>query len=426
MSSQKSKTVVSLPLIISKARIQSVLNRSPNQSSNSDPNDGWITPTSEKRTIASPSTPTSRPQATKKAFVTQNRFSFFSDTIDATENNPEPEKMDQEPENLENSSAPTKPPPPIFIRVVNDYKAFCDNIKQLTKGSPFVCKSSITGIKLSTSSPDSYRSVIKFLQSNKAAFHTYQLKQDRAFRIVIRNLHHSTPIKEIEKELSALGHMPRNVTNVLHIVTKQPLPLFFVDLETDINNKDVFKIDHLYYTKIKIEEPRPNNQPIQCLRCQGFGHTKSYCNHPPKCVRCGDSNASESCVKPADQPATCALCSGDHPANYRGCPVFKKIQAVHHLKRSNPTHTNLKEVPSNVKFTNVNFTSNMNTQPKKSYAQATTTDLPSQDIPTKTSQNSDHLAHQMALFLKNFQSTINPLISLLTTLIEKLILSNDK
>lgn len=128
-------------------------------------------------------------------------------------------------------------------------------------------------------------------------------------------------------------------------------------------------------------EPRPNNQPIQCLRCQGFSHTKSYCNHPPKCVRCGDSHASESCVKPADQPGTCALCSGAHPANYRGCPVFKKIQAVHHLKRSNPTQANLKEVPSNVKFTNVNTTSNMNTQPKKSYAQATTTDLPSQDIP---------------------------------------------
>jgi hypothetical protein len=106
--------------------------------------------------------------------------------------------------------------------------------------------------------------------------------------------------------------------------------------------------------------------------------------------------------------------------------VFKKIQAVYHLKRSNPTQANLKEVPSNVKFTNLNSTSNMNTQPKKSYAQATKTDLPSQDIPTNASQNPDPLAHQMALFLKNFQSTINPLISLLTTLTEKLILSNDK
>jgi hypothetical protein len=41
--------------------------------------------------------------------------------------------MDQELEHIEISSALTKPPPHIFIRVVNDYKAFCENIKQLMK-----------------------------------------------------------------------------------------------------------------------------------------------------------------------------------------------------------------------------------------------------------------------------------------------------
>jgi hypothetical protein len=80
-----------------------------------------------------------------------------------------------------------------------------------------------------------------------------------------------------------------NVTNILHRNTKQPLPLFFVDSEPDINNKDVFKIDYLYYTKVKIEEPRTINQLIQFLCCQGFSHTKSYCNHHPKCVHCEDS-----------------------------------------------------------------------------------------------------------------------------------------
>ena len=129
-------------------------------------------------------------------------------------------------------------PPPILIPAVNDYKAFFENIKQLIKGEPFLCKSSINGIKFSTSSPDSYRTVIKFLQTKKAAFHTYQLKQDSAFKIVIRNLHHSIPITEIIKEFLALEHIPRNVTNILHENNKQFLPLFFIDLEPDINNKN--------------------------------------------------------------------------------------------------------------------------------------------------------------------------------------------
>jgi hypothetical protein len=46
--------------------------------------------------------------------------------------------------------------------------------------------------------------------------------------------------------------MPPNITNVLHKDIKQPLPLFFVNLAPDINNKGVIKIYHLYYTKIKI------------------------------------------------------------------------------------------------------------------------------------------------------------------------------
>ena len=226
-------------------------------------------------------------------------------------------------------SSQIKHSPPIFIRTVKDYKAFCDSINDITKGKPFLCKNSINGIKLSTSSADSYHTVIKFLQSNKVDFHTFQLKEDKAFRVVIRNLHHSTPISEIKNELTALRHTPRNITNVLQRITKQPLPLFFIDLEPNINNRDVFNIDHLFYSKIKIEEPRANHQPIQCLRCQGFGHTKSYCNHAPKCVCCGDLHTSDVCLKPASLPANCAFCSGDHSANYRGCPTYKKIQASH-------------------------------------------------------------------------------------------------
>lgn len=129
-------------------------------------------------------------------------------------------------------------------------------MKEQTKGELFVCKRSNNGIKLSTNSAKSYRSAIRFLQSNNAAFHTYQLKENR---VVIRNLNHSIPIIEIKIELTALEHTPRNITNVLQRNSKQPLLLFFVYFEPNINNKEVFIIDHLYYSKIKIEETRANH-----------------------------------------------------------------------------------------------------------------------------------------------------------------------
>jgi hypothetical protein len=41
----------------------------------------------------------------------------------------------------------------------------------------------------------------------------------------------------------------------MHYQTKNPLPMFFVDLEPDANNNDVFDITSIFHTKIKIEEP---------------------------------------------------------------------------------------------------------------------------------------------------------------------------
>ncbi|VVC35233.1 Pre-C2HC domain,Zinc finger, CCHC-type, partial [Cinara cedri] len=173
---------------------------------------------------------------------------------------------------------------------------------------------------------DSYRKTLKFLKEKKVNFHTNQLKGDKSYRVVIRHLHHSTPVDTIKEELNSKGFTVRNIINVLHYQTKKPLPIFFVDLEPSPSNKDIFTIDTLVYTKIKIEEPRSRRNLIQCTRCQSYGHTQAYCNHQPRCVKCGDNHLSSECKKVKDSPATCALCTQPHPANYRGCQVHKILQ----------------------------------------------------------------------------------------------------
>jgi len=150
----------------------------------------------------------------------------------------------------------SKLPPPIFIHLVNNFKSFCSTIHSVTNGEAFTCKSSTNRLKLSTSTSTSYRNVIMFIKDNKTDFHTYQSKQERTYRIVVKNLHHTTCISDIEQELLSHGHTVRNITNVLQYNTKSPLPLFFIDLEQADNNKEVFKIEFLCYSKIKIEEPR--------------------------------------------------------------------------------------------------------------------------------------------------------------------------
>jgi translation initiation factor 2 alpha subunit (eIF-2alpha) len=70
-------------------------------------------------------------------------------------------------------------------------------------------------------------------------------------------MHYSTDISEIKSAIAEFGHMVVNVFNVKQNRTNIPLSLFFVDLKPSENNKDVYQIESLNYTKVKFEPPRP-------------------------------------------------------------------------------------------------------------------------------------------------------------------------
>jgi len=159
-----------------------------------------------------------------------------------------------------------------------------------------------------------------------AKFHTYQLPEDRAHRVVIRHLHPTTPINVIKEALEEEGFSVRNVTNVLHHTTKNKLPLFFVDLEPENKSESIYDLKRLLRCVITVEEPHKKRIIPQCSRCQQYQHTKGYCNHSPKCVKCGEGHLTSVCEKSRDVPAKCALCGGAHPANYKGCQVYSELK----------------------------------------------------------------------------------------------------
>lgn len=143
----------------------------------------------------------------------------------------------------------------------------------------------------------------------------------------------------------------RNVTNIKHHQTKTPLPLF-VDIEPNGSACDIFSLTPLLHTKIKVEEPYKPKSISQCLNCQEYGHTRAYCGYPARCVHCNAFHPSTECTKSRDSPAKCALCSRDHPANYRGCNVYRELQRrktpnsksnfLHDTIKSNSNNFNVK------------------------------------------------------------------------------------
>jgi hypothetical protein len=229
--------------------------------------------------------------------------------------------MDNTNENentLEKKNQSSKPPS-IFIQTQLNVNTFYTKMKELTDSSGYECHSTTNGLKLQIYSSDSYRTVINYLKGNNVSYHSYQLEKLKTFRVVIRNLHPSIDVSFIKEELLNSGFSIRNIMPVTHKVTKTRLPIFFIDLEPGPTNSDIYKITSLCYTQVKIEPAHPKKDIPQCHHCQAYGHTRSYCNHTPHCVRCGLEHESSECTKDRSSPAKCALFRGTYPANCKGC-----------------------------------------------------------------------------------------------------------
>ena len=180
-------------------------------------------------------------------------------------------------------------------------------------------------VKITTLTPQTYRKLIRHLNS-ETIIHTYQMKQDMAYRVVIRNLHYSIPTEDIRADLQKQGHNVSHIFNIHHRVTKFPPSLFYVNLEPKENSKDVYNLQYINNMKITVEPPNKRSTIIQCTRCQVYGHSKTYCTRPYKYVKCGEDHMNADYRKTTDTPPRSALSSGAHMANYKGCTIYKDLQ----------------------------------------------------------------------------------------------------
>ncbi|KAF0752052.1 Uncharacterized protein FWK35_00017882 [Aphis craccivora] len=162
-----------------------------NKTINSQSDEGWTIKqkSKSKRILSSSSEPNSptehQPKPRKKIFASANRFNAFasyeyqdSNQMDCLNDNPLNDTDKNSATNTQTANTndtPIKAPPPVSL-------------------------------KIQTSTPDAYKSLIRFLKEEKAEYHTYQLPQDKPVRVVIRNLHPSTPTSLIISELEFRTH----------------------------------------------------------------------------------------------------------------------------------------------------------------------------------------------------------------------------
>ena len=59
-----------------------------------------------------------------------------------------------------------------------------------------------------------YTTIVEALMEKHTEFHTYESKQERSFRIVLKNIHPSTDLNDIKQSLTDNGHVVTNIWNV--------------------------------------------------------------------------------------------------------------------------------------------------------------------------------------------------------------------
>ncbi|CAH2092755.1 unnamed protein product [Euphydryas editha] len=160
---------------------------------------------------------------------------------------------------------------------------------------------------------------------------------------------------------------------------------------------------------------------------------------PYRCVKCEEGHKISECTKKdRNSPAKCALCCCDHPANYKGCTVYREILA----RKMNSFQKKFRQFVNTLPSSNDRNTDNTDTtlgkmtRPDISYAKATagacynTQSNNDNDDKTKTNIILPHFPSQSsnleALLRKQTEKMdilfqqIGSLLALLTKLVTKL------
>lgn len=206
--------------------------------------------------------------------------------------------------------------PPIFVAGVETINPLIALLNNEAKDNYAIKTLHNNEVKILPKNSEVYSKIVKALAEKQTEFYTYRPKEERLFRTVLKHMHLNTHIKDIKDSSTSLGHEVMHVWNIKQKETNIPLPVFFIDLIPKNNNKEIYNIKSLMNSIVEFEPPHSKNEIPQCQRF--------FCTRSPRCVKCTGSHLTKDCTrKERNNDVKCTNCNYNHPANYKGCIVYK-------------------------------------------------------------------------------------------------------
>lgn len=186
-------------------------------------------------------------------------------------------------------------------------------------------------------------------------FHSFADKHEKSPKMVVKGL----PDLPTEEIISFLQKKGIPIDNCIKMKTRkgstQSHPFYIIMLKPGSKSGNVYKLRYILNVKVKIDKYKNPSGITQCHRCQGFGHGTTYCNHTPKCVKCGQDHLTKTCTKTKEEKAVCANCQGQHTANYRQCPKYLEHKNKIETRRKQKSKRQTITKPEELKVTQEEF-----------------------------------------------------------------------
>lgn len=311
------------------------------QSSSLQDQSGWRIVTSKRKLWAADSpnknyNPPKKVHRTQKAkrqliFSASNSLRTFNSGTAVSGNQFQVLQPDQPEEIIQKTPSL---PPPLFVSEEGNPIVFKKSVIDTLVNNSKIHVINKSQVKLVVQSKEDYTVLFEYFKNNNIKFHTYQQKDNRNIRRVIKGLSIDFPVETIKQVFELHENIiVKNLVQIRHPITKNLLPIFKIEFEPRPNISQTLKnIKIINDFIIKLEFPQKSSKVIQCKKCLSLGHSQNFCHRNFRCIVCGDFHKAESCPRKLEAIKTCtpvlptcALCGGTHFGNYRGCKVYKEI-----------------------------------------------------------------------------------------------------
>lgn len=267
--------------------------------------------------------------------ITENRFSPLSsdrmvvDEVSADASGSSSANISRNG-NADNDQLAEIKPPPIVVSGVTNYEQMIRSLNSIIGENLYSCKTQADGdVRILTNTIAHYRSLEEFLNKMKLEYHTYQVKSERTFDVVLHNLHRSYDQGDLKEILNAKGHKVKSMSLMQrsvfdrHLQTRVFVDMdkFLIHLEPAPNNKEIYTITKIDHSCVVFEPRNQKKDPVgpQCRRCWKRGHTKNFCRKEIVCGICTGDHWTDQCQQPKTVLPVCINCNQNHTANYKGC-----------------------------------------------------------------------------------------------------------